>query len=145
MESQAVAGFGALLERGDIATATNFTPVAEVVDLGDLPEIMAKFADVTHMQSPGAFAEKRPTTLELGEFSVEVNLLPTDPTQSASAGLPADAIARQVRYYRVSFPDPSSAKWTFKAFVAGVKPKAPRDGALTASVKFQPTGQPSFS
>lgn len=146
-ESNATGAFGALLERGDVATATNFTAIAEVTDLPNLPAIENDFFDASHMQSPDGYNEMRPTgTRKLTPFDVQVNFIPTDTTQDSSVGVIADANASPptARFYRVSFPDAGSKKWTFKGYVAKFAPQAAKGGGLRATITFQPTSKPTF-
>lgn len=143
--SNAIAGFGTLLQIGDGATPTeNFTTIAEVRDISG-PALALNTVEVTHHGSPGHFAEFVGTTLSGGEVTFTINFLPTHPTHNAATGLLADMLSRTVRNFQLVFPDPGATTWSFSALVTAFTPAEPVQDALTASVTLQITGEPTFA
>lgn len=144
MTSSAKSSFGTLLKIGDGGGTEVFTTIAEVKDIGG-PELGANTADVTNHSSPGGWEEKVATILKGGQVKFDLNFLPTAATQSSSAGLLLDLGNRTKRNFKIVFPDGSSTTWTFSAFVVAFVPSSPVDGAMTASITLDITGQPTIS
>lgn len=144
MPSSAKSSFGTLLKIGDGGGSEVFTTIAEVKDIGG-PELGANTADVTNHSSTGGWEEKVATILKGGQVTFDLNFLPTNATQSASTGLIADMVARTKRNFKIVFPDGSTTTWTFAAFVTKFSPSSPVDGAMTASVTLDITGQPTLT
>ena len=143
--SEAVSSFGTLLQRGDgVQPTEGFTTVAEVKDI-EAPEMTLNTHEVTHQESPDAHMERIGGLLDTGELGFTINYRPDNATHDDATGLIADMRAREVKNYRLQFPDTSATKWTFPGLVTSFKAKAPVDGVLEADVSVTVCGAPSFS
>ena len=138
------ASFGTLLKVGDGGGPEAFTTIAEVRDIGG-PRLSMATADVTHQSSPGGFREKVGTLLDGGQVTFDINYLPGNATHDASTGLVKDMTDKTKRNFELIFPDAASTKWSFTALVVGFEPSEPVDGALTASLTLDITGQPTLA
>lgn len=143
MASSAKSSFGTLLKIGDGGGSEVFTTIAEVKDIAG-PELGANTADITNHSSTGGWEEKLSTILKGGAVKFDLNWIPTTATHNATAGLINDLENRTRRNFQMVFPDGSSSTWAFAALVTGFSPAAPVDGALTASVTLDITGQPTL-
>ena len=135
--SDKFAAFGIALKKGgvEIAGATNMTGPGLSVDL----------ADVTSHDSPGAWEESVATILRSGEVTCDIIYDPATATHKyAAGGLLYDLVSRTANEYTMVFPDTANTTWTFTAFVTRFEPSGPVGGALTASVSFKLTGQPTL-
>ena len=140
--TDAVSGFGTLLQLGDGADPEVFTTIAEVKDITG-PGLEADTIEVTNHSSPGAWREYIAGLLDAGEVTFDVNYLPGDATHDATTGLQANLLARSVDSYRLTWPTADTV--TFPAFVTGFETGAPVDDALSASVTLKVAGEPTFA
>ena len=110
------------------------------------PGLSLDTEDVTSHDSTGAWEEVVGTILRSGEVTMDIVYDPAHAThKNAAGGLLYDLAARtQIDTFHLIFSDAATIDWTFKAFVVGFEPSAPVGGALTASVKFKLTGQPTL-
>ena len=132
------AAYGSLLKRGA-------TTVVAVTNISG-PGLSLDTEDVTSHDSTGAWEEVVATILRSGEFTADIVYDPAAAThKNAAGGLVADLVARTAQTYTITFSDTAATVWSFSAFVTGFEPSAPVDGALTASVTFKPTGQPTLA
>jgi predicted secreted protein len=132
------AAYGALLKRGA-------TTIAAVTNISG-PGLSLDTEDVTSHDSTGAWEEHVATILRSGEVTADIVYDPNDAThKNAAGGLLADLVSRAAQTYSIVFPSTAAVTWEFSAFVTGFEPSAPVDGALTASVTFKPTGQPTLA
>ena len=141
--TDAISSFGTLLKIGGGGTAEQFTTIAEVRDISG-PPLGLGTEEVTSQSSPGGWREFVPTLLEAGEVTFDLNFVPTDPTHSYSAGLIDDMVSRTLRNFELVFPDTGATTWAFAAYVTGVEPDEPVEGALAASVTLTISGQPTL-
>lgn len=142
--SSAISGFGTALKIGDGGGTEVFTTIAEVRNVSGPTQSLNTF-DVTHQSSPGGVMERAAGLLDPGQVTFEVNWLPSDATQSASAGLERDMNNKTRRNFKVVFPNASSTTCTFPAFVTAVSPTAPLNDAMRANVTLQIAGQITWS
>jgi predicted secreted protein len=120
------------------------TAFANVTNISG-PGLSLDTEDVTSHDSTGAWEELVATILRSGEVTIDIVYDPANAThKNASGGLLALLAARAAAEYTLVFPDAATTTWTFNAFVTGFEPSAPVDGALTASVTFKLTGQPTL-
>src|SRR4051794_34127596 len=142
--SSAVNAFGTLLKIGDGGGAEVFTTIAEVQNISG-PALSLEMIEVTNHSSTAGWKERIGGLLDGGEVSFDLNFVPTNATQSYSAGLIKDMVGRTKRNFKMVFPDGSSTTWTFGAFVSKFAPKAPVNGQLAASVGLMISGQPTLA
>lgn len=130
----ASSNYGTLLKKGS-------TVIGEIVTI-DPPELINEAVEATS-HSSGGWREFIPGGLkEVGEFSATVNFA----ANATVSGITTDLIAGTISSYTFEFPQGSN--WTFSGFVVGFKPEsadAQSPEALTAEVKFRPTGQPTLA
>src|SRR5262245_23352406 len=70
-----------------------------------------------------------------GEVSVNLNFVPSDPTQDHLTGLQKKWFDGSRDIYRITYPDGSS--WLFSGFVSNFEPDAPVDDRLSADVTIR--------
>lgn len=101
--------------------------------------------DVTSHDSTGAWEEVVGTILRSGEISMDIVYDPAHATHKyAAGGVIYDFVQRTAIALTLVFPDAATTTWSFNALVTGFEPQGPVDGALTATVKFKLTGQPTL-
>lgn len=144
MSTTAIAGYGIALKRGNAASPEVFTTVAEVMKL-EAPNLTLDLKEVTAHDGSG-WKEFIATLKDGGEFSVEINYVPTGTThKNASGGLLYDFANGTKSNYQIVFPDGSNTTWTVPAFVKSFKPSAAVGDQLTASVGFKTSGRPTLN
>lgn len=108
----------------------------------------ADFADVTNMQSPGAYREVLPTLLDPGEISCDANYLGNQST--AQTLLQTEFDAQTLGNWTITLPPKigtttSAGQWTFTAYVSTVDFDLPLDKEAKLSFKLKITGKPVFA
>lgn len=83
------------------------------------------------------------TLLDAGEVTVDLNFVPTNATQSGTAGILLDLKNKTRRNFQMLWSD--GTEWDYAAFVTGFKPGAAVDGKLSATVTMRMTGQPTLA
>jgi len=127
------AALGTRLEKGAVA-------YAQVTNISG-PGLSLDTEDVTSHDSTGGWEEVVGTILRSGEVTLEIVY---DPGGATHAALLVDLAARtRIDTYTLDFPDAVTI-WDFNAFVVGFEPTAPVGGALSATVKFKLSGQPTL-
>jgi len=107
------------------------------------PGLSLDTEDVTSHDSTGAWEEVIGTILRSGEVTAD---LVFDPAGATHADLLTDLAARTlITTFHITWPDVAPTQWDFSAFVTGFEPAAPVGGALTATVKFKLSGQPTLA
>jgi predicted secreted protein len=130
--------FGTQFKRG--ATA-----IAQVTNISG-PGLSLDTEDVTSHDSTGGWEEVVGTILRSGEVTLELAYDPNAAThKNAAGGILADLVSRASTSYSIVFPSSPAVTWTFTALCTGFEPSAPVDGALTASVTYKLTGQPTLA
>jgi predicted secreted protein len=107
------------------------------------PTLTLDTVDVTHMQSPNRYRERISGLIDPGEASCEINYVPggtTDDRLRELLNLPAGTT--RSRAMRISFPN--GATMSFTAEVSSYEPTVPVDDAMTATVNFLVSGQPTM-
>ena len=143
MTTGALAAYGVLLKLGNGATSETFTTIAEVRDI-EGPELELETKEVTSHDS-GGWREYIGTLWTGGEVSFDLNFIPTNATQSYTAGLIKDMLARTKRNFQLIFSDTGSTTWAFTALVTGFKPSSAVEDELMAEVTLQITGAPTLA
>lgn len=138
--SQAFAGRGSQLERGNGATPEVFTAIAELKQV-KRGGTKADLADVTNMES-GVFREVLPTLITPGEITFDGNYIPGDPTQSSLA---SDFQNQTLHNYKIVLPN-SLGIWSFAAYVTALDiPDLQVDKEASISGKLTITGPTTFA
>lgn len=132
--SSAIETQGTELKRGDGATPEVFTTVGEVVSFTG-PGGSASVIDVTHLLSTAR--EKRMGLPDEGQFTFEVNLIPSD---TAQIGLRTDRAARTLRNFQLVLTDVATTTLSFAAYVTGFSLSGGVDNVTKASVTLEISG-----
>lgn len=144
MATAAKSSFGTYLKIGDGASSETFTTIAEVKDIKG-PGLKVNTEDVTSHSSTGGWKEIIGTILEGGKISFAINWLPGHATQSYSAGLLKDMIAKQLRNFQLVVPAASTLTWTFAAIVTEFTPDLKVKGGQAADVSLEISGAPTLA
>lgn len=119
--------------------------VAQVTNISG-PGLSLDTEDVTSHDSTGGWEEVVATILRSGEVTLDLVYDPAAAThKNAAGGILADLVGRASTTYSIKFTDAATTTWSFTAFCTGFEPSAPVDGALTASVTYKITGQPTLA
>lgn len=137
--SDALAGIGVILQKGDGGTPESFVRIAEVRDITG-PALSTDVVDVTNHSSPNATEEILATLKRLGEITFDVNWVPSNATHDAVTGLLADWFNRTKRRFKSTWPD-GITTWEMYAYVVRMAPSAPVADALRAGVTLRVTGE----
>jgi len=109
------------------------------------PGLSLDTEDVTSHDSTGAWEEVVGTILRSGEITMDVVFDPAHATHKyAAGGLIYDLVQRAEIDLTLVFPDVAGTIWDISGLWVGFEPSAPVDGALTATAKFKPSGQPTL-
>lgn len=124
-----------------------FTTVAEVKKV-DFTGGKSDTADVTSMDSAGAYREFLPTLLDSGELSFDGNYLGNADTTQAELQSTFDS--QILANWKIILPTPpgenaSRGTWTFKAFVTSFDPVFPIDKEASFTCKLKITGPRTFT
>lgn len=123
------------------------TAIAEVTKI-QRSGAKADFADVTNMQSVGAYREVLPTLLDPGEISCDANYLGNQ--SSAQTLLQTEFDAQTLGNWTIVLPPKpgtttSAGQWAFTAYVSSVDFDLPVDKEAKLSFKLKITGKPIFT
>lgn len=133
-DSQAMLGYGSVLELADIATPNTREYIAEVSNF-TLPSASTDQVDVTHMQSPGKSREFIGGLTDNGEFGCDMNYVPgsqADQRMIAAAG-------KRKRIY-ITFPN--GVQVSFTGTRQSYEKTAATDDKMTATASFKVSGEP---
>lgn len=129
-------GFGTLLQMQ--RDGGSYVTLAGVMDI-DGPELATYDVAVTHQESPGATKEYRPGLKEGGAVSFDVVYLPGGPAHGNSeGGLAYEYAHRNVRNWRICWPDGDCATgtmWSFAGYINGFPPPQPAATPATQTGK----------
>ena len=140
----AISAYGVALQLGDGEVTEAFTTIAEVTDLPS-PAPTLGTTDVTPHDGTG-WREFIPTLLEMAEFTITVNYVPTETTHlNTDGGLLYELTQKRLSNYKIVFPDTGNTEWEFAAYVTAFTPNGPVDGGLEAQVTFRPSGSPTLA
>jgi predicted secreted protein len=137
-------GFGTLLKMGDGGGPETFTTIAEVSNV-TTPSFTRDTIDATHHTSPGGVREFIGSLVDPGEVTIDMNWIPSDPTQDQTTGLLKAALDGNTRNFRLVIPASPAVTWNFKGIVTGFSGATPMDDKMTASVTMKVSGLPTFS
>jgi hypothetical protein len=140
--SNARVGPGFQLKVSD-ATLSVFTAVAEVHNIKG-PKITTKMISVFNQTSPSKFDEMRPSKLDLGQVTIDINYIPTEVTHNAIAGLIYLQLNGFKRAFQITNPV-DAVVWSWQGYVSGFEPTWPEEDKLTAAVTIDPDGPPTIA
>jgi hypothetical protein len=132
--SNAINAQGVNLQRGNGAAPEVFATVGEITQF-DGPGGSATVIDVSTLQSTAR--EKRIGLADEGQFTLQMNLDPSDATQT---GLRADRIGRVKRNFKLVLTDTALTTLSFAAFVLEFKISGAVDQVVKAAVTLEITG-----
>ena len=132
------------------ATSANTTSGVAEAEVGNVtniggPGLALDTEDVTTHDQTAAWEEVIATIIRSGELSLDIVYDPADGDHDASTGLVYRMEDKIYTYFQLEFPDDATTTWKFSGYVTGFEPGAPVGGALTATVKVKPTGQPTLA
>lgn len=124
-----------------------FVTLAEIKKV-DFTGGKADVADVTNMDSTGAYREWLPTLLDAGELSFDGNYLGNADT--AQTTLQSSFDAQVLANWQIILPTPpgesaSRGTWSFKAYVTAYDPSFPVDKEASFTAKLKITGPRTFT
>ncbi len=131
---------GAFKAQGSVLSRAG-TAIAECVTI-DGSGSKADIADVTNMDSPGAYREKLPTLLDAGEISVTANHLGN--ANANQTVLQTDFDAQTLSDWTIDLPN-GLGTYSFQAYVGSVDFKLPHDKQAEFSFKLIITGPRTFA
>lgn len=141
--SAAIAGINTNLKRGDGASPEVFTTVAEVRSING-PTMSVEVVDVTNHDSTGAVREKKPSLIDPGQISFDLNFQPNEGTHDETTGLIDRFENRSIDNYQLVFPS-TIATYQMAAFVVGMPITFPTDDVITSNVTLEVTGAIDFT
>lgn len=115
------------------------TEVAEVLDVRG-PEAMRDTIDMTNHQSPNGYEDIKPTIKRSGNLTFDCNYIPADPSHAGATGLPAHFDAGTQVTVTLTMADTGSSVISFEAYVLGITPTNPVNGAGRISITMKPVG-----
>jgi len=115
-----------------------FVEVAEVISVTP-GESTTDRVDATHMQSPGRRREYLAGLVDSGEASLEINWVPSNPTDILVRGLLASGAIVE---HRITFNN--EVTLTFDAAVTGFSKVIPIDDRMTATITVAPSGEETW-
>jgi hypothetical protein len=142
MPSQAKAGYGTLLKRGDGGSPEVFSTVGEVRNISG-PTMEVGEAEVTTHSSAaaGSFREFVATLIDAGQIEFEVNYNPSDATHQ---GIRSDLLNRRTGNWKIVLPGGIETV-TFSAFVKSAPYEFPTDDVIKQKITLRVTGAPVWS
>lgn len=131
--------FGTEFRRGDGAGPEVFTAIASVTNISG-PGLSRDTIDVTAHDSPNRYREFVGSLVDPGDVSLDLNYDP-----DVHDVLVADLEDDEPRNYKIVFPAPITATWSFAGVMSGFEQTAPIDDKLTATITIKVSGKPTIS
>lgn len=136
-DSNARPGFGVTLQYHDGGSPGSYIDVAEITGIPGVGTTV-RTSEVTHMQSPGGWAEHIGTGVREGKsFTVPVNFIADDTSHVLLFQTRSDGSRNE---YRITFTDVGTTTLTFNAIVTESDISHERDSHATGSITFLPSG-----
>lgn len=132
--SEAITGFGAVLEIALASDPTNFTYIGETLD-NSPPTFTYSTIEVTHSQSPGRNREYKAGLGDTGSSTHSMNYVPGSTTDRFLQGLGGKDLV-------VNLTWPTGVKQIYNAVLESYEPTASIDDRATASLSLKVSGQP---
>lgn len=128
----------------DDGTGTNFTTVAEVLDISG-PDISREEIDTTSHDIADGFRAFIAGLADGGSVSFDVQYDTSTATHNENAnGLAGLSLSGATRSWRL-IPPPSTKRWNFSGFVTGFQGSFPVGDKQTASVTVKVSGKPTLT
>ncbi|HRJ40832.1 MAG TPA: phage tail tube protein [Caldilineaceae bacterium] len=122
---------------------STYDTIAGVRDI-DGPGLSRDTVEVSSRSSTNRWREFLAGMIDGGEVSFDIVYDPAETThKNASTGLLALQVSGAATMFRMGLP--ASVNWDFTAIVTKFQPTAPLEDALTASITFKITGQPTLA
>lgn len=131
----------------EISSPSSYQTLAQVRKLTG-PTLSATVQDTSNHSNSRPWRTRKPTLLDVGDVVADLNFIPTEGTQSGSAtdGIIKIFKNRELRTWRITFPDSAATQWLFDAYVTKIGPiEAAVDGILTAQVTLSGNDQPTLN
>jgi predicted secreted protein len=135
MASNALSGIGAILKRGDGASAEAFTAVAEVRNITG-PNMTRDQIDVTSLDSTSGYREYIGGFRDGGEVTLECNWT-RDVYLQFLADFQNDTTSRN---WQIVFPDTGATTFDFAAIVTALSNAIPADDKIDMPVTLKVDG-----
>jgi hypothetical protein len=130
-----VVGYDSRLYVEDPTNPGDYIQITEPKDVTG-PEVTCEFADMTHMQSPLGFREKKPTYKSAGNVTFKCNSIAADDAQDA---MKAAAIANPPTLTNFEIRYPDATGYAFAAYVS-YSESSPMAGAFETNFTLGITG-----
>lgn len=140
----ALAAINTVLAIGSQGSPQTFADIANIGDL-EGPSFEAEVVDVTSHSTNNPWRQKIVTLLNGGQITLPLFFIPASTGEGghgAVSGLMNVFTQRQLRWYRLRFPDSAATTWYFQAYVSTFNMSAPVAGVEQAAVTFELTGAP---
>ena len=147
MSSNAWWAYGSELKIGDDGSVTNYTKVAEIIDIGG-PKMSRDTIEVTSQDSADGYREFISGLKDAGEVNVSANWLPAAETHDGSTGVlskfDGDAVTK---WQIITASDGSGGRLTiaFSAIVTNFNVDLPLEEQAKMDFTLKITGKPTFS
>lgn len=132
--SDAIAGIGTLLKRGDGASAEVFTTIAEISNI-DGPELERTLLDVTHLGSTGGYREFITGLRDAGELVLTLNFV-----RDTYEQLRLDWDEETSDNYQLEFEDTGGTTFDFAAVVTRLGLTVPFEDKIQVTATLKITG-----
>jgi len=132
--SDAIAGLGAEIQRGDGNTSELFTAIAEVINITG-PGLTRDFIDVTNLSSSGGYREFVASFRDGGEYTFTCNFVRAEYDLLLADFENDDAIN-----YQVVLPDTGSTTIGFTGLLTALPMTIPFDDKVTVDVTIKISG-----
>ena len=139
-----VPAYGSKLYLGDLGSPTIFSLIPNVLDI-NFGGFKVENVDVTSHSTGTPWRQKLPTLVDGGDITVDIALVPGEPTHGATSGLIYIATNRQVRPFKLEFQSSPVQTITFNAFVSQIPITAPIADVLKTSITITVPGEIVFA
>lgn len=138
MSTASKIGYGTVLSRGDDASPTVYTRIAEVRKIGEFGSERG-LIDMTNFDSPDGFMEYLLAMKDGVELPLECNFLPANATQDDDTGLIAQHNSGESQPFRMALPT-GFGTFYFTALVRAWKANVAPNEGLIATFTLKLTG-----
>ena len=132
---------GTKLARGNGEDPEVFTPIAEILEIGDI-SLTRETTDNTTFDSVGGYEEFEGGLRSAGEVTIKVKYLKTDPTAILLRG---DFDSDNKVNYQFQWSDADGTIMDFTGLVTSYGVATPLKESITQSFTFKISGKPAWS